>query len=119
MLTMRPGQEMEAAAVALVEAVAGNPAPGSHPNIRNINTNRNLIGTTHREAGTLWMGPPGHSVTDSFGKFLNIDNAYVAGPALDDRDNPAAEHRQFGGPDSFSRPESEQSGQRLGVGLGQ
>jgi hypothetical protein len=40
------------------------------------------LGTTHHEAGTLFMGSPGASITDSNGKFHNIDNAYVAGPAL-------------------------------------
>ena len=70
-------KEMEDAAVALVNAVAGSPA-----DIQNIRVNRNLIGTTHHEAGTLWMGAPGQSVTDSFGKFHHLANAYVAGPAL-------------------------------------
>jgi hypothetical protein len=70
-------QEMEAAAVALATALAGNAA-----DIQNINVNRNKIGTTHHEAGTLWMGDPGQSVTDSFGKFHHLDNVYVAGPAL-------------------------------------
>src|SRR5262249_40337307 len=65
------------AAVAVVKAVAGNPA-----DIQNINVNRNGIGTTHHEAGTLWMGAAGQSVTDSFGKFHHLANAYVAGPAL-------------------------------------
>jgi len=40
------------------------------------------LGTTHHEAGTLFMGDPGASITDINGKFHNIDNAYVAGPAL-------------------------------------
>ena len=44
-------QEMENAAVAFARAVAGRPA-----NIQNIAVNRNGIGTTHHEAGTLWMG---------------------------------------------------------------
>jgi choline dehydrogenase-like flavoprotein len=72
-------QEMENAAVALLRALAGSPA-----NIQNnaVNVNRNGIGTTHHEAGTLWMGSPGQSVTDSFGKFHHVANAYVAGPAL-------------------------------------
>ncbi len=74
---MAAWQEMETAAVALANAVAGNPA-----NIQNINTSRNKIGTTHHEAGTLWMGVPGQSVTDSVGKFHHLANAYVAGPAL-------------------------------------
>ena len=70
-------QEMEDAAVALAKAVAGSPA-----DIPKIAVNRNKIGTTHHEAGTLWMGAPGQSVTDSFGKFHHLDNVYVAGPAL-------------------------------------
>jgi choline dehydrogenase-like flavoprotein len=74
---MSAWQEMENAAVALAKAVAGSPA-----DIQNININRNGIGTTHHEAGTLWMGSPGQSVTDSFGKFHHLANAYVAGPAL-------------------------------------
>jgi len=40
------------------------------------------LGTTHHEAGTLFMGSPGSSITDFNGKFHNVDNAYVAGPAL-------------------------------------
>ena len=43
---------------------------------------RDAIGSTHHESGTLWMGAPNDSVTDSNGKFHHIDNAYVAGPAL-------------------------------------
>jgi choline dehydrogenase-like flavoprotein len=74
---MAAWQEMENAAVALAKAVAGNPA-----DIANINVNRSGIGTTHHEAGTLWMGALGQSVTDSFGKLHHIANAYVAGPAL-------------------------------------
>jgi choline dehydrogenase-like flavoprotein len=70
-------KEMEDAAVALAKAVAGSPG-----DIQNINITRNGIGTTHHEAGTLWMGAAGQSVTDSFGKFHNVANAYVAGPAL-------------------------------------
>jgi hypothetical protein len=43
---------------------------------------RDGIGTTHHEAGTLFMGSSGSSVTDSVGRFHNVANAYVAGPAL-------------------------------------
>src|SRR5882724_11060668 len=70
-------KEMEDAAVALLKAVAGSPA-----DVQNIQVTRNQIGSTHHEAGTLWMGDPGQSVTDSFGKFHNMANVYVAGPAL-------------------------------------
>jgi hypothetical protein len=74
---MAAWQEMEDAAVALLKGVAGSPA-----DVQNIQINRNKIGTTHHEAGTLWMGNPGQSVTDSSGKFHNMANVYVAGPAL-------------------------------------
>jgi choline dehydrogenase-like flavoprotein len=70
-------QEMETAAVALANKLVGNPA-----DIQNVAVNRNKIGTTHHEAGTLWMGAPGQSVTDSFARFHHLDNVYVAGPAL-------------------------------------
>src|SRR5262249_35400220 len=74
---MAAWKEMEDAAVALAKAVAGNPA-----DIQNIHVNGNAIGTTHHEVGTLWMGAPGQSVTDTFGKFHHVANTYVAGPAL-------------------------------------
>ena len=64
-------------ACSCANAIAGNPA-----DIQNIAVNRNKIGTTHHEAGTLWMGAPGDSVTDPLGKFHHLDNVYVAGPAL-------------------------------------
>src|SRR5439155_11818038 len=68
---MKAWKEMEDAAKALVKAVAGNPA-----DIRNVNVTQSKIGTTHHEAGTLWMGSPGQSVTDSFGKFHHLGNVY-------------------------------------------
>jgi hypothetical protein len=40
------------------------------------------LGTTHHEAGTLFMGAAGASITDTNGKFHGTANAYVAGPAL-------------------------------------
>jgi choline dehydrogenase-like flavoprotein len=70
-------QEMENAAIAFAKAVAGSPA-----DIQNIAVNRNGIGTTHHEAGTLWMGAAGQSVTDSVGRFHHLANVYVAGPAV-------------------------------------
>jgi len=51
---MAAWQEMEKAAVDLAKAVAGSPA-----DIQNVATSRNGIGTTHHEAGTLWMGSLG------------------------------------------------------------
>jgi len=44
---------------------------------------RDSLGTTHHEAGTLWMGDdPSRSVTNADGRFHHVANAYVAGPAL-------------------------------------
>jgi len=44
---------------------------------------RDALGSTHHESGTLWMKTdPANSVTDSFGAFREVPNAYVAGPAL-------------------------------------
>jgi choline dehydrogenase-like flavoprotein len=43
---------------------------------------QDLLGTTHHEAGTLFMGAAGASITDSNGKFHGKANAYVAGPAV-------------------------------------
>jgi hypothetical protein len=41
------------------------------------------LGTTHHEAGTLWMGAnPDTSVTNLWGRFHEVANAWVAGPAL-------------------------------------
>jgi len=44
---------------------------------------RDGLGTTHHEAGTLWMGDnPSTSVTNADGRFHAVTNAYVVGPAL-------------------------------------
>jgi choline dehydrogenase-like flavoprotein len=44
---------------------------------------RDGMGTTHHEAGPLWMGDdPDTSVTNADARFHFVDNAYTAGPAL-------------------------------------
>jgi choline dehydrogenase-like flavoprotein len=44
---------------------------------------RDGLGTTHHEAGTLWMGiDPANSITNFDGRFHHVTNAYVAGPAV-------------------------------------
>ena len=94
---------MDVAAFNIAEQLAGGPGaplgtiqylingtwvdqkPAVDPNAVDPNTGfpwRDAIGTTHHEAGTLFMGDPGSSVTDSQGRFHNVANAYVAGPAL-------------------------------------
>jgi choline dehydrogenase-like flavoprotein len=40
------------------------------------------LGSTYHEAGTLWIGAAGQSLTNQDGRFHHISNAYVAGPAL-------------------------------------
>lgn len=44
---------------------------------------RDGLGTTHHETGTLWMGTdPARSVTDADGRFHHTENLYAAGPCL-------------------------------------
>ncbi len=99
---------MDDAALALAQKVAGDPANIQYhysdgsingppatwrmnpppPSTNNSPTDpankvRDGLGTTHHEAGTLWMGTdPTTSVTDTHGRFHHTRNAYVAGPAL-------------------------------------
>ncbi len=48
-----------------------------------LKKNRDGLGTTHHEAGTLRMGDDANkSVTDANCRFHHVTNAYVAGPAL-------------------------------------
>jgi len=85
--------EMDAASVATAKALAG-PAgqadlryldESSSPATWTVNpwTRRDGLGTTHHEGGTLWMGDnPANAVTDTIGRFHEVRNAYVVGPAL-------------------------------------
>jgi choline dehydrogenase-like flavoprotein len=57
-------------------------APNNDPNPANRGR-RDGLGTTHHEAGTLRLGnSAGSSVTDPNCRFHNVNNTYVAGPAL-------------------------------------
>jgi 3-keto-disaccharide hydrolase/GMC oxidoreductase len=48
-----------------------------------IQQNRDGLGTTHHETGTLWMGTdPARSVADGTGRFHETENLYAAGPCL-------------------------------------
>lgn len=48
-----------------------------------IQNNRDGLGTTHHETGTLWMGEDAdNSVTDHAGRFHHTENLYAAGPCL-------------------------------------
>jgi hypothetical protein len=58
------------------------PSPNNNP-WDPQNKVRDGLGTTHHEAGTLWMGiDPAKSVTDLDGRLHHVSNAYVAGPAV-------------------------------------
>jgi hypothetical protein len=68
---------MDKAADDVAKVFAGNQA------LTVLSKQRDGLGTTHHEAGTLWMGSdPGKSVTNADGRFHFVSNAHVAGPAL-------------------------------------
>jgi Domain of Unknown Function (DUF1080)/GMC oxidoreductase len=62
------------------------PAGASVADLRNVHPYRNRrdrLGTTHHDAGTLWMSSdPTNGVTNDFGRIHDTTNCYVAGPAL-------------------------------------
>jgi hypothetical protein len=81
---------MDDAAVALAQKIAGSPDNIEYfydgawnkvpPPTGKVHDG---LGTTHHEAGTLWMGTdPSTSVTDLGGRFHHVANAYLASPAL-------------------------------------
>ena len=81
---------MDQASLDLAQALAGsannieyfydgawNPAPPAFKKIRDG------VGTTHHEAGTLWIGKDaGTSVVNLDGRFHHITNCFAAGPAV-------------------------------------
>ncbi|WP_447986856.1 family 16 glycoside hydrolase [Nitrospira sp. Nam74] len=51
--------------------------------MQEIQRNRDGLGSTHHETGTLWMGTDAtKSVTDHAGRFHHTENLYAAGPCL-------------------------------------
>jgi hypothetical protein len=84
---------MDQAVLDLVQQVAGSPGDIEYfyngtwqtppPSLGVISLQmHDGLGTTHHEAGTLWMGAPGSSVTDENGRFHHINNAYVTDLSL-------------------------------------
>jgi hypothetical protein len=70
---------MDTAIVGLATRLAGN----NPANLQITGQNRDGLGTTYHEAGTLWMGTdPGKSVTDANGRFHNVSNAFCADQSL-------------------------------------
>jgi hypothetical protein len=62
-----------------IQVAAAQPAVSVWPFVNR----RDSLGSTHHEAGTLWMGDdPAASVTNTDGRFHQVANAYVIGPAL-------------------------------------
>lgn len=70
---------MDQAALALAKKLADDdPAK-----FKLVEQKRDGLGTTHHEAGTLWMGADAAtSITDLEGRFHHVANAFVAGPAI-------------------------------------
>ena len=70
---------MDTATLALASALAGGDPAGVHV----VSQDRDGLGTTYHEAGTLWMGTdPGTSVTDTDGRFHHVSNAFCADQSL-------------------------------------
>jgi hypothetical protein len=87
-------QAMDTAAVALAQAVAGGAGNIQYfydgawqstpfPLARPFPEWHRGLGTTYHEAGTLWMGDnAATSVTNSFGRFHHVQNAYACDQSL-------------------------------------
>ena len=70
---------MDAAILGLANQLAGNNAA----NLQVTSQDRDGLGTTYHEAGTLWMGTNTQtSVTDTNGRFHNVGNAFCADQSL-------------------------------------
>jgi choline dehydrogenase-like flavoprotein len=68
---------MNKAAIDLAKGIASNPAK-----VVVQSQADDPLGSTHHEAGTMWIGSPGSSITNKDGRFHHINNAFVAGPVL-------------------------------------
>jgi choline dehydrogenase-like flavoprotein len=69
----------ETAMVALAQGLAN----GNAADLQMSNPERDPLGSTYHEGGTLWMGTnPATSVTDAYGRFHNVANAYCADQSL-------------------------------------
>jgi hypothetical protein len=70
---------MDAAILELATQLAGN----NRANLQVTSQDRDGLGTTYHEAGTLWMGTNSQtSVTDSNGQFHHVANAFCADQSL-------------------------------------
>jgi choline dehydrogenase-like flavoprotein len=70
---------MDASILGLANQLAGN----NPADLQITSQDRDGLGTTYHEAGTLWMGTdPATSVTDTNGRFHHIANAFCADQSL-------------------------------------
>jgi len=70
---------MDAAILQIANRLAGN----NPANFTVTSQDRDGLGTTYHEAGTLWMGTnPQSSVTDTNGRFHNVANAFCTDQSL-------------------------------------
>jgi choline dehydrogenase-like flavoprotein len=70
---------MDAAILGLAQQLAGN----NPANLQVTSQDRDGLGTTYHEAGTLWMGTnAANSVTDTNGRFHNVSNAFCTDQSL-------------------------------------
>jgi GMC oxidoreductase len=70
---------MDAAILTLANQLAGN----NPANLQITSQERDGLGTTYHEAGTLWMGTsPQTSVTDTNGRFHHVANVFCADQSL-------------------------------------
>jgi choline dehydrogenase-like flavoprotein len=83
------GHRLDVIVRGVVKATGVDPAdlatvlPSTLADGKNNPERRDGLGTTHHEAGTLWMGDdPDNSVTDAESRLHQVRNAYVLGPAL-------------------------------------
>ena len=64
-------------------AVPAGATPADLKTAHPYRNRRDRLGTTHHDAGTLWMSAdPANGVTNEFGRIHDTANCYVAGPAL-------------------------------------
>jgi len=70
---------MDGAIFALATKLAG----GNAANVTVLGQNRDGLGTTYHDSGTLWMGTsPATSVTNTNGRFHHVSNAFCADQSL-------------------------------------
>jgi choline dehydrogenase-like flavoprotein len=86
-------QAMDQSILQLAQSIAGGPAnieflydggwqSAPFPLNRPFPEWHRGLGTTYHEAGTLWMGDPGSSVTDGLGRFHHVNNAYACDQSI-------------------------------------